>query len=95
MWTEFWDMHSGGTTKENFEKCYIEAPEDEAIDIFISIFGHHPESVACECCGENYSISESETLAEATAYHRGCAFTLAEFCKKPEVRVIDKFTRFN
>ncbi len=30
MFTQFWDMHSGGSQKEEFAKCYIEAPENEA-----------------------------------------------------------------
>lgn len=71
MWTQFWDMHSGGGTKEGkFEKIYIEAPEDEAKIIFYNRFGHDPEDIGCSCCGENYSISEYETLARATAYER-------------------------
>jgi hypothetical protein len=72
-WTQFWDMHSGGGQKESFAKCYIEAPEDEAKIIFYNRFGHSPSRVSCTCCGPDYSISESETLAQATAYHRNCA----------------------
>lgn len=34
MWTEFWDMHSGGGQKEKWAKIYIEAPEEEARVIF-------------------------------------------------------------
>jgi len=74
-WTLFWDMHSGGTTKqEPYEKIYIEAPELEAKIIFVNRFGHHPEAVYCECCGENYSIEESDSLGKITAYFRGCRF---------------------
>jgi hypothetical protein len=70
-WTIFWDMHSGGSTKEApYEKIYIEAPQDEAERIFINRFGHDPNQIACECCGQNYSIDESDSLQEASAYHR-------------------------
>ena len=31
MWTLFWDMHSGGGSKEKWTMIYIEAPEDELI----------------------------------------------------------------
>lgn len=73
MWTQFWDMHSGGGTKEPpYQKIYIEAPEEEAKVIFYNRFGHNPERVTCTCCGEDYSLSESETLEDATAYHRNC-----------------------
>jgi hypothetical protein len=73
MWTQFWDMHSGGGCKEPpFEKIYIEAPESEARVIFYNRFGHNPERVTCTCCGEDYSTSEHEDLAQLTAYHRGC-----------------------
>lgn len=71
MWTQFWDMHSGGSTKQDkFDKIYIEASEEEAKVIFENRFGHDPTDVACSCCGENYSISEYETLLRATAYER-------------------------
>lgn len=74
-WTLFWDMHSGGGTKEKpYEKIYIEAPEEEAKVIFYNRFGHNPERVSCTCCGEDYSISESDTLEQASGYHRNCAW---------------------
>lgn len=74
-WTLFWDMHSGGGTKEfPYEKIYIEAPENEAKVIFYNRFGHNPERVTCTCCGEDYSISESDTLEQASGYHRNCAW---------------------
>jgi len=74
-WTLFWDMHSGGGTKEEpYEKIYIEAPEEEAKVIFYNRFGHNPERVSCTCCGEDYSISESDTLEQASGYHRNCAW---------------------
>ncbi len=74
-WTQFWDMHSGGGTKESpYEKIYIEAPEKEATIIFYNRFGHNPNRVSCTCCGEDYSISESDSLEQATGYHRGCKY---------------------
>lgn len=72
MWTQFMDMHSGGGSKEAWEYIYIEAPEEEAKVIFYNRFGHNPERVTCTCCGDDYSISESETLEKATGYERGC-----------------------
>lgn len=79
-WTLFWDMHSGGDTKESWEKIYIEASEEEAKLIFYNRFGHNPERVSCTCCGEDYSIYESETLEQASAFHRNC----------PWIRVTDR-----
>lgn len=71
MWTKFWDMNSGGGLKESpYGLIYIEAPEQEAKSVFHARFGHNPERVTCTCCGEDYSISEYETLDEATKYHR-------------------------
>jgi hypothetical protein len=72
MWTRFMDMHSGGGSKEAWEYIYIEACEEQAKVIFYNRFGHNPERVTCTCCGDDYSISESETLEKATAYERGC-----------------------
>jgi hypothetical protein len=79
-WTSFMDMHSGGGQKEKFAYCFIEAPEDEARVIFFNRFGHSPDRVSCTCCGNDYSISEDESLEQATAYQRNCAY--AYFDKK-------------
>lgn len=74
-WTQFWDMHSGGRTKEApYEQIYIEAPEDEAKIIFYNRFGHNPSRVSCTCCGDDYSISEGESIEQVTGYQRGCDY---------------------
>ena len=74
-WTLFWDMHSGGECKEEpYDKIYIEAPKEEAKIIFYNRFRHNPERVTCTCCGEDYSISESNSLEQASGFHRGCFF---------------------
>ena len=73
-WTRFMDMHSGGPSKEDAEYIHIEAPQDEAEVIFYNRFGHNPYRVSCTCCGPDYSISEHTSLAEATAYDRGCDY---------------------
>jgi hypothetical protein len=73
VWTQFWDMHSGGGTKEPpYDQIYIEAAREEAESIFYAKFGHSPSRVSCTCCGQDYSIDEHETIEDATAYHRGC-----------------------
>lgn len=70
-WTQFMDMHSGGGTKTDYEYIYIEADtEDEAEELFEEIFDEYPHSVACECCGSNFSVSSYDTLEEATNYER-------------------------
>lgn len=69
MWTRFMDMHSGGSCKQKpYKYIYIEAPEEEAVEIFYNRFAHYPHWVACECCGPNYSVSEYQTLEEAQEY---------------------------
>lgn len=68
------DMHSGGGQKEPYAYIYIQAPIEEAKIIFHNRFGHNPYRVTCTCCGEDYSISESATLEQATAYERHCAY---------------------
>lgn len=75
MWTLFWDMHSGGGSKEGaYEKIYIEAAEAEARVIFYNRFNHSPDRVSCTCCGPDYAVSEYESLEQASAYHRGCRY---------------------
>lgn len=76
MWTHFWDMHSGGGQKDAFAHCFIEAPESEACRVFYAMFGHTPGRVSCTCCGPDYSVSEHESLEDATGYLRGCEDSL-------------------
>jgi len=72
-WTLFWDMHSGGSLKEPpYDKIYIEISREVAERVFQAKFGHNPNRVTCTCCGEDYSISDYDTLEEASAYHRNC-----------------------
>lgn len=69
-WTHFYDMHSGGGSKEDWQHIYIEAPEEQAKIIFYNRFGHNPERVSCTCCGEDYAIHTDESLEELTKYYR-------------------------
>lgn len=64
--------------KENFAYCYIEAPRKEAEVIFQNRFGHNPKRVTCTCCGEDYSISEEDTLEHATGDERGCLYVYTD-----------------
>jgi hypothetical protein len=77
MWTQFYDMHTGGCQKiSNVDEVFIEAPRDEAEIIFRNRFGLNPYKRSCHCCGDDYSITEGddgESLAELTGYERGCA----------------------
>jgi hypothetical protein len=74
-WTLFWDMHSGGGTKEgNYDKIYIEAPQEEAEIIFYNRFRHNPNRVTCTCCGADYAIAAHDSLEQASGYPRNCEF---------------------
>lgn len=94
MWTHFWDMHSGGSTKEKpYQHIFIQAPKDEASLVFYNRFGHNPYRVTCTCCGRDYSVSEYKTLKEATEYHRSGKYgwpklSLKGYCKREDVLVI-------
>jgi hypothetical protein len=77
MWTRFMDMHSGGGQKLDWAYIFIEAPEEEAKKVFYALFGRNPEKVTCTCCGEDYSITEEETLEQGTAYERNCEYDKA------------------
>lgn len=93
VWTQFWDMHSGGGQKEQYSMIYIEAPQNEAISIFYSRFGHNPNRVSCTCCGDDYSVTEYATLEEATEYHRKGGYgakarTLEQYVAEDDVLVI-------
>lgn len=66
------DMHSGGRTKiRGVDYVYIEAPQSEAELLFAKLTKRDPNHVTCDCCGEDYSVSEHATLEEASSYERG------------------------
>jgi hypothetical protein len=71
-WSEFRDMYSGGTRKENWATIYIQATLEMAEIIFFNIFNHNPNRVTCPCggCGADYKITEYKDLRQATGYHR-------------------------
>jgi hypothetical protein len=74
MWTRFMDMHSGGDAKTAWNKIYIEAPEELAIEVFKSRFGRDPYHTTCTCCGEDFSISSKESFEQISGHDRGCDF---------------------
>ena len=73
-WTHFWDMHSGGGRKLDWDHVFIEAPEGEARKLFAEAFGRNPDNETCNCCGGDYSITEEHSLAELTGHHRHLRF---------------------
>ena len=97
-WTEFMDMHSGGGCKEDpYQYIFIQAPEEEARIIFYNRFGHDADRVSCTCCGQDYSVTEYDSLDKATEFERGNNYgdtgklpreTLAQFSKRKDVLII-------
>jgi len=85
-WTRFMDMHSGGSLKEKTQYIHIQAPEKEAVVIFYNRFGHSTYRVTCTCCGPDYSIGESPTLEESSAYDRSCRYDkeLKKWVEEPD-----------
>lgn len=88
MWTRFMDMHSGGYQKLDQQYIYIEASRDEAELVFQNRFSRNPHRVTCTCCGSDYGISESEDLAQLTAYDRHCRYDeeLEKYVDEPYTR---------
>ena len=77
-YTQFMDMYSGGGNKIDIDgvpKEYIyiaSSSEEKAIEICEEKLYQDPYEVACDCCGENFSVSTYDSLKEATAYERNC-----------------------
>lgn len=61
MWTEFFDMSSGGSEKTEFRIIYIEADERTAVSYFERRFGFSPYGETCECCGPDFYISSCDS----------------------------------
>lgn len=58
MWTQFFDMSSGGSEKLDHDVIFIEADEAQAEFVFQERFGRDPHNVTCQCCGPDYSVHE-------------------------------------
>jgi hypothetical protein len=92
-WTHFYDMHSGGNTKvKPYEHIYVQGEQSEAEELFEKVTEEYPYSVACSCCGENYSVTEHDNLDKATHFERnwGKSLTIEEFISLPYVLLIFK-----
>lgn len=80
MWTEFYDMSSGGMEKTEWTKIYIELPRKEAEAYFEEVFGSDPNNVTCSCCGADYAIYEQSDEPEEHKDHR--------IIRKSEIQII-------
>lgn len=70
---KFTDMNSGGFTKSKYKTILIQCEnETEAMELFEARFDRNPRNITCDCCGYDYSISEYDSLEEATAFDRMC-----------------------
>jgi len=69
------DMHSKGFLKTPYNVIYVEVfncdniSEQQCICIFGYIFGFHPFSIACDCCGYDYKI---ELVNDIELHHSKC-----------------------
>lgn len=62
MWTEFYDMSSGGSENPEYSKIFLEFPYEQAITVFERMFNVNPLNTTCECCGPDFYIIEHENV---------------------------------
>ncbi len=91
MWYHFMDMHSHGYSKTQYEHIFIRAHDkEEAVEIFESRFSQNPFSIACECCGENFSVSNDKNIKNlASFWIRSMGLSINEFYNSPKVCIIE------
>lgn len=92
VWTRFMDMNSGGWPKLDWTSIYIEAPEDIARAIFRARFHRDPDYVTCNCCGQDYSVSESATLEQASGHDRNCDHDNTGYVERPRYAELQYYT---
>jgi hypothetical protein len=63
--TVFYDMHSGGYKKTDYDVIVVELPEELALKFFYLKYDRTPDNVTCECCGADFGYTEYDTLEEA------------------------------
>ena len=97
MFFSFHDMFSGGCRKTEYSQVYIEADsEDQAEEIFEDRLNRNPNKVTCECCGNDFSITEYDSLEEATEFERKQrSVTLDDYLKRDDILVICKEKTMN
>jgi hypothetical protein len=85
MWTCFFDVRSGGGLKLDWQHIFIQADEETACRIFEEKFGRNPHNVTCECCGEDYAITEDTDLFQVTGFERNCKYdkTAKKYVESP------------
>jgi len=83
-WTVFWRVCGDG--RFPFKFTYIHKSKDEAINLFMEMFGDDPLS-ECEICGKKFHIEEHEDAFRISAYPRGCRYDkdLDEYFEEPEL----------
>lgn len=96
---KFTDMNSGGFTKSKYKTILIDCDnETEAIELFEAWFDRHPRNITCNCCGYDYSISDFDSLEDATALDRMCQMSqdYETFQEKPSTdEDAEYFSKFN
>lgn len=61
MWFSFQDDHTGGSNKTKYEIIFIEAlTKRDAKILFTNTYNLDPDDQSCECCGEDFYVSECE-----------------------------------
>lgn len=96
-WYRYMDMSSGGGQKTEWGHIYVEAnTRGEADAVFEDRTGRSPYYVTCSCCGEDYSVTEDDTLEEASEYDRRDKrnpvrfVPVDEYAARPDVLIIRK-----
>lgn len=82
-WTRFYDMHSGGSPKSQFDYIFVEAAEDDARDLVSEALSVDAWGIACDCCGANFSAMEDPTLTEVLEGDDIGGRTVDEFLADP------------
>ncbi|MBW7977996.1 hypothetical protein RY279_06645 [Bacillus velezensis] len=60
-WFKYRDMSTGGYEKSDYGTIFVEAHDEyKANDIFESELDLDPYGVACDCCGNDFWVSEVE-----------------------------------
>lgn len=64
-WTLYFDYASGGYRKTEYSTILIEGSESNASKVFKDRFKISPYGMACSCCGEDFNITEYDSLEDA------------------------------
>jgi hypothetical protein len=93
-WFKYMDTYSGGSQKTEWDTIIVEADSHEEADArFTERTDEDPNNETCDCCGEDFYVTEGASLEAVTLHDRKSGdghIPLDVYTARPTVLVLPK-----